>query len=165
MGLPSLPVYPEALAGRRGGSAIMWVTGNRQAYWLSNSLFISSLCAASPCVFLCFSSSLFLPPPPHPVSPSSLTRKRFSLSSQRKKEVRGRCKSLPVSVALSHTFTRAHSQPRTSERQLAVICHCNTLVDCVSKSSRTLFSFFFLQTCRHVTFLRRQVGLREGERE
>ena len=39
-----------------------------------------------------------------------------------------------------------------SERQLAVVCHCNSLVDCVSKSSLTLF----LQTGRHITFLRRR---------
>lgn len=48
-----------------------------------------------------------------------------------------------------------------SERQLAVVCHCNTLVDCVSKSSLTLF----LQTGRHITFLRRQRRERERGRK
>lgn len=47
-----------------------------------------------------------------------------------------------------------------SERQLAAVCHCNTLAHCVSESSLTLF----LQTDRHMAFLRRQAELSDRER-
>lgn len=47
--------------GRGGGSALMCVTGNRQAYWLSitQPLYFLSPLRLSPCGFLRFSPSLF----------------------------------------------------------------------------------------------------------
>ncbi len=89
----------------------------------------------------------------HPVSPSSLTSKRFSLTSERENKWEGGVRvslspftippSLSLSLSLSlthtHTHTHTHSLCHMSERQLAVVCHCNSLVDCVSKSSLTLF--------------------------
>lgn len=113
-GAAILACLPRGLSRAEGWvSNHVCVTGNRQAYWLSIKqplYFLSPFCL-SVCISSLFTVSFFS----QPVSSSSLTSKRFSLTSERENQWEG-----GVRASLS-PFT-IPSLPHTHTHTLCLIC-------------------------------------------